>query len=75
VGGVAPADDGRAHASLHASCPEWSTNAPDARNSTDARDARGDALGHTPSDYGSSSSDSCCELLDIFAVSFQLLET
>jgi hypothetical protein len=51
VDGVAAADDGRAHASFHASCPERSTDAPDAR---DARDAP-DAPGARPSDSGRSS--------------------
>jgi hypothetical protein len=47
VDGVAVADDGRAHASLHASCPEWSTDATDARDAPDAPGAR-------PSDSGCS---------------------
>jgi hypothetical protein len=36
VDGVAAADDGRAHASFHARCPERSTDAPDARDAPDA---------------------------------------
>jgi hypothetical protein len=66
VGGDAAGTDDRAHASMHASYAEWSTDAPAA---CDAPDARAD---DAPSPYGRFS---WCELLDIFLLSFQTLET
>jgi hypothetical protein len=51
---------------MHASYAEWSTDAPAAY---DAPDARAD---DAPSPCGTFS---CCELLDIFLLSFQTLET
>jgi hypothetical protein len=54
---------------MHASFAEWSTDAPAAY---DAPDARGRAADDAPSPYGRFS---CCELLDIFLLSFQSLET
>jgi hypothetical protein len=69
VGGDAVGADDRAHASMHASFAEWSTDAPAA---CDAPDARGRAADDAPSPYGRFS---FCELLDIFLLSFQSLET
>jgi hypothetical protein len=51
---------------MHASFAEWSIDAPAACDAPDAR------AYDAPSPYGRFS---CCELLDIFLLSFQTLET